>query len=300
MKTVSSFDLAVLAAGILAISTAAPMIREADAPALVIAVYRLGIASLPLGLYAAASGRLTRPAAAGEAGLVVLASVFLALHFGFWIASLGETSVMTSVVLVASQPLFVGLASGPVLGERPERGVWIGIALATIGAAVMVGAGLDEDAGSALGAALAIAGAGFAAAYVLAGRRVRVAGSDWLPYVTTVYSLAAVLLLGAVAIAGEPLGGYSSETYVWLVLIALVPQLIGHTAINRSLGYLPAAVIAIAILGEPVGATVLAAVFLDETPGALEVAGAALVLAGVYFGMRRSAGSIASIQAAGE
>jgi drug/metabolite transporter (DMT)-like permease len=89
-----------------------------------------------------------------------------------------------------------------------------------------------------------------------------------------------------VVVSGDPVRGFSDETYLYLFLLALVPQIIGHSAINRSLGYLPAFAVALAVQGEPVGATILAAALLAEVPSALELCGAALVLAGVYVGLR--------------
>jgi drug/metabolite transporter (DMT)-like permease len=92
--------------------------------------------------------------------------------------------------------------------------------------------------------------------------------------------------VGAVLAAGEAFSGYSQRTYAVFVLLALVPQLIGHTAINRSLGQLPAIIVSLVILSEPVGATILAAIFLDEQPTLLQLAGGLVVLTGVAFGIR--------------
>jgi drug/metabolite transporter (DMT)-like permease len=147
-----------------------------------------------------------------------------------------------------------------------------------------------EDIGSGrdtlVGDLYAILGAVCAAAYFLIGRGLRTHGEGWLTYVTVAYSTAAVVLIAMAVVAGQELaGGYSSQTYVYFLLLALVPQLIGHTALNRSLGYLPAVSVTIAVLGEPVGATLLAAAFLDEMPSVMEVTGAMLVLAGVYVGL---------------
>ncbi len=281
-------DLSILALGVAAVSTAAIFIRQADAPALVIAAYRLTLASLPLLAISAAGRRRVVPREAKAAALTVLAGVFLALHFGFWIASVKDTSIITSVVLVTAQPLFVAMVSGPLLGERPGSLAWAGIAVAGAGAAVMVAEDFGEGSDALRGDLFAVLGAVFAAAYILTGRRMRTSGSDWLSYVTAVYSVSAVLLLLGAAAAGDGFGGYSSRTYLFLVLLALVPQLIGHSAINRSLGYLPAASVAIAILGEPVGATILGVVFLDEDPTLVQASGAALVLIGVYLGLRSS------------
>jgi drug/metabolite transporter (DMT)-like permease len=200
---------------------------------------------------------------------------------------------MTSVVLVTAQPLFVALASGPLLGERPGSGTWAGIALASLGAAVMIGEDFGEGRDTLEGDLFAILGAVFASAYFLAGRSLRTSGQAWLPYVTLAYSTAAVLLVAMALAGGNAFGGYTDRTYLFLVLLALVPQLIGHTALNRSLGYLPAVAVTVAVLGEPVGATVLAALFLDEHPSLVEIAGGLLVLTGVYVGMR---GSLARAQ----
>jgi drug/metabolite transporter (DMT)-like permease len=294
------FDFTVLAIGVLAVSTAALFIREADAPALVIAAARLTLASIPLLAWTGVQGVRTARTAPGtlaegqtgkgarEIAVTLAAGIFLALHFGFWVASIKQTSIVTSVVLVTAQPLFVALAAGPMLGERAGRTTWTGIAIAALGAAVMVGDDANRGSQTMLGDLYAILGAIFAAGYFLAGRSLRTSGVAWLPYVTRVYSVAAVALVVAAVVAGEAFTGYSGRTYGFFVLLALVPQLIGHTALNRSLGYLPAASVTIAVLGEPVGATILAAFLLDETPTLLQSFGALLVLAGVYAGLKGS------------
>jgi drug/metabolite transporter (DMT)-like permease len=274
----------VLAIGVAAVSCAAVLIREADAPALVIAAYRLGLAAAPAGALALTTGR-GRASEDGSPAWPVLAGAFLALHFGFWIASLQHTSVTTSVVLVTTNPLFIGLASPILLHERVAPATWMGIGIATVGAAVMAASDLGEGMGTLVGDLYALLGAVFAAGYLMVGRRAR-PQMAWSRYVGVVYSVAAALLVVSVLLAREPFTGYSAKTFVMLGLLALVPQLIGHSAINWSLAYVPAAVAAVAILGEPVGATLLATFVLKEMPSGLEVAGALLVLAGVYRALR--------------
>jgi drug/metabolite transporter (DMT)-like permease len=125
-----------------------------------------------------------------------------------------------------------------------------------------------------------------AAGFLLSGRIVLGDNRRWLPFSTVTYSVGALILVVLVLVSGDSFRGYSSETYLYFGLLALIPQLVGHSAINRSLGHLPAFAVSLAIQGEPVGATVLAALLLDETPTALQLIGAAMVLAGVYAGLR--------------
>jgi drug/metabolite transporter (DMT)-like permease len=279
-----SYAYPVLAIGVAAVSCAAILIREADAPALVIAAYRLGLAAVPTGTLALATSR-HRTSRDGFWVWPLLAGAFLALHFGFWIASLQRTSVVTSVVLVTTNPLFVGLASPLVLRERVSAATWAGIGIATVGAALMAAEDVGEGLGTVVGDLYALLGAIFGAAYLMIGRRARPQVS-WMRYVGVVYPVAAVLLVMSVLVAREPFTGYSTKTFVMLGLLALVPQLVGHSAINWALAYVPAALVAVAILGEAVGATVLAAVVLRETPSGLEAAGALLVLIAVYVALR--------------
>ncbi len=284
-----TFDWAVLALAIAAISSAAVLVREADAPAIVIAAFRIGLASAPLLMIGVARGEF--PGTKGQTLLLsIAAGVFMALNFGFWTASLQQTSVATSVALVASTPLLVALLSGPLLGEPPSKGIWAGLALAVAGGAIMVLEDIGEGTDTLMGDLFALLGAVFATAYILIGRVVGIRGVGWRSYVTTAYAVAALLLIAAALVDGSSFGGYSGRTYVFLVLLALVPQLIGHTALNRSLGYLPAVTVAIAILGEPIGATILASVFLGEAPSLIEVVGSMLLIAGVYAGVRASVG----------
>lgn len=282
------YDFAVLAVGVVAVSTAAILIREAEAPSLVIAAYRVVLASIPMLAFTAYRRERLLPAGRERAALTLFAGVCLALHFAVWIESVKQTSIVTSVVLVTTAPLFVALASGPLLGERPGKAIWYGLALTALGTLVMVAEDVGEGSDTVRGDIYALLGAVFAAAFMLAGRKLLATEGRWLPYSAATYAIAAVVLVAMVLVSGETISGFSDETYVYLVLLALVPQVIGHSAINRSLGYLPAFAVALAVQGEPVGATVLAATLLGEVPTAFELLGGALVLGGVYVGLRPS------------
>jgi drug/metabolite transporter (DMT)-like permease len=275
-----------LLVGVVAVSFAAIFIRLAEAPSLVIAAYRLTLASLvvaPVGflrrseemkgldrkdlLYAAVSG------------------LFLTVHFVSWIASLDYTTVASSVVFVSTHPLFVGVASHLLTQDKVSRLMFGGIIVAVVGGMII---GWDDLAlgGKALwGDFLALVGGAAAAGYFMMGRRLRPKVS-LLAYISIVYSIAALATLALCALTGQRFGGYSPHTYVMFVLLAVVPQIIGHSSFNWTLRHISAPVVAVTILGEPVGSTILACFILHEAPTLVKVGGGALILGGIYFSLR--------------
>ena len=292
-----------LLAGILAASTAAIFIRFAQAegaPSIVIAAARLTIASLllaPLALtrYRSDLARLTRR----EWALALLSGIFLALHFATWITSLEFTSVASSVVLVTTTPLWVALLAPVVLRERVGAAAFGGLVLALTGGVVV---GLSDVCtwtgtmacpplktffgGTAfLGDFLALAGAWMAAGYLLVGRSLR-AKLDLVPYIFVVYGMAALVLIAIMQGMGKSPFGFAPPTYLWFLLLALVPQLFGHSVFNWTLKYLPASLVSVTLLGEPVGSTVLAYVIFQETPGWVKIGGAVFILAGIWLAAR--------------
>lgn len=290
----------VLILGAVAISSAAILIRWAEAPPLVIATARMGIAALliaPVGLRRA--GAEFRRLSRRDLALAALSGFFLAIHFASWITSLGLTSVASSVVLVTTSPLWAGLLAPLVSEDRLTRAMLIGVVLATLGG-IIVGAGDFTLTGTALlGDGLALLGAIMSALYLLAGRTVRRKVS-LLGYVTVSYSVAALVLLAVALVSGQRFGGYPPQTYLLLVLIAVVPQIIGHSSYNYALGWFSASFVAVALLAEPVGATILAALLLEEPITPSKVAGGALILLGIFVaargeGPRRAPGSTGDV-----
>ncbi len=279
----------ILGAGIVAVSLASILIKFALAeqiPPLVIAASRLGIASLVITPLAWARARdEIRSLTLAEALLALASGVFLALHFAFWISSFDYTSVMSSVVLVATNPLFVALASVILLRESLARSTWIGILVAVAGGFIVGAADLGASSASVDGDLLALAGSIAVSGYVLIGRRLR-SKLSLLGYIGVVYSTAALILLALAIASGASLAGYSPTGYLLLILIALGPQVVGHTAFNYALRYISAALVAVILLSEPVGATLLAVPLLKEIPSPLKLFGGALVLAGILIATR--------------
>lgn len=291
---------------ILAVSTASIFIRFAqqEAPALAIAAWRLTFASLLLTpAVVARHWQDLRRFSRMDLLLALLSGFFLAIHFATWISSLAYTTVASSVVLVSTSPLWVALLSPLFLRERFSRVLWLGLALTLFGGLLI---GLSDAcvwqgglqcppvreffAGEASwGNFLALAGAWAVTGYLMIGRRLR-AKTDLLPYIFTVYGMAALVLLAIAGIEGIPLLGYSPRTMLWMFLLAAIPQLIGHSTYNWALRYLPAAFVAVTTLGEPIGSTILAYFILDEVPGMLQLLGGALILTGIYVTSRASEG----------
>lgn len=285
--------LLVLGIGIVAASFSAILIRwaQSDAPSLVIAAGRTSLATVILLPPALIGRRAELRALPGAAYLwALLAGFMLSLHFASWITSLAYTTVLSSTVLFATAPFWVALASPWALGEQITRPVVVGIGLAFAGSAVIslgsLDDGLNAGAQSLLGNGLALLGAICYAGYFLIGRRLR-ASLSLLSYTTLVYGSAALILLLIVWAGDLSLRGYSLNTYLLILLMALFPQLVGHSSYNYALGYLPAVYVAIASIGEPIGATILAAILLQEVPGVLAVAGSALILIGILVAERR-------------
>src|SRR5262249_24290854 len=153
----------------------------------------------------------------------MLAGVFIALHFTFWVASVKDTSVVTSVTLVATQPLWVAIASGPVLKERPPMAIWAGVAVSAVGVLVMVADDFGAGGDSLTGDLFALLGAILAAGYILVGRIAGSEGASLRRYISISYPTAAVLLIVFTLVSGNGFTGFSAETYGLLLLLALVP-----------------------------------------------------------------------------
>ena len=306
--------LMVLLAALFGISLAAPLTRLSSAPALVIAAWRLGVSLVIIAAALLVGGewrawRLLRPR---DFALTTLAGVLLALHFWSWNVSLRYTSVAASVSLVNLQPVIIAIFSARWLGEPPSRRQWSGIGIAVLGALVVgladvpggpsgIWHALTSPAGSAssasdsvarsralLGDFLACVGAVAGALYFLIGRRVRQTLALW-PYVALVYGAACVVCVLLATVSGQSLFPQPPSELAIFAGLALGPMLLGHTGMNWALGHLPAYVVNLTTLGEPIGATLLAALLpgIAEVPGVGTVLGGALVLGGVIRAAKR-------------
>ena len=275
-----------LISGVLAVSTGAIFAKLAEAPALVIAAYRVGLASLilaPIAWWQARDELLSLEKK--DYMLALLSGFFLALHFSTWISSLSYTSVANSVVLVNTNPLWVGVLTPVISKDRLTLMTKIGIVISVIGG-VIIGAGDFATGGQALwGDFLALLGSICAAIYLLLGRNLR-RKLSLLAYVIICYGSAAIILWVLVIALGLQVVGFSSGTYAAFAGMALISQIIGHTSYNWALKWFSASLIAVSLLGEPIGATILAYIIFAETLTWTKLVGGSLILAAIYLAAR--------------
>ncbi len=275
-----------LAVAVGAISWASVLVRLCEAPSLGIAFYRLLFSVLILAPFALRKGE---PVATRTYVAAATAGFLLALHFATWISSLRFTSIASSVVIVSTQPVFTAAFGPYLLKERPGARGLAAVALALLGTAVLAGGDFAVGARALFGDLLALVGAVTASAYFMIGRRVR-ARIAFPRYLLLVNSVSAVALLAFAGLGGAALSGYPAATWVWLVLMAVGPHLMGHGLLNWSVRRLRAFTVHMAVLGEPVLATLYAAVLFREIPGAAFYGGAALILGGIVLATRQERG----------
>ncbi len=295
----SKFSIAaVIIFGIFAVSTSSIFIRYAQSDnvnSMLISTARLVIASLallPVVIYRYRDDLQKLPK---SGWLLALASgIFLALHFFSWITSLEYTTITSSVVLVTTTPLWVALLSPFLLREKGTTWLVLGMVVALAGGIVIgvsdlcywengltcpIGADFWAD-NSLFGNFLALVGAWMAAGYIMIGRQLR-SSLPLIPYIFLVYGLAAIFSTCVVLFLGLKIIGYANITYIWLILLGLVPQLFGHSSFNWALKYVKASMVSIMLLGEPIGSSILGFIVFRETPTLLTVVGGILILGGI-------------------
>jgi drug/metabolite transporter (DMT)-like permease len=271
--------LLLLLVGISAASTASIFIKLCEAPALIIAAYRMVFASLML-LPFACRQKVWKGWSKSGIRWLVLSGIFLSLHFAFWIGSLQYTSVASSVVLVSTHPIFVGIGSWLFLREHLGINLILGIGLSVLGSGLISFGDMSVSGEALVGDGLALLGAIAVSGYFLVGRKMR-RDQGLLSYVFPVYSTAGVVLVLLAYLFRDPFFGYKASNYFLFFLLALIPQLIGHTTFNWALKYIPASLVAITILGEPVGSTILAYFILGEGLNLWKVFGGLTIFMGI-------------------
>ena len=275
-----------LVIAILGVSSSAILVRWSTASSTVIAFYRVLFTLAAVAPVAAIYHREAFSRISGRDWIAaVAAGIALAVHFVAFFESLSWTTIAASVTLVQTQPIFVAIGAVLLLGERVDRRIVVGIAVALVGAVIMSlaepGEALPAGGDAMVGNVLAVGGGVMAACYLLAGRSLR-QRVPIFPYVTIVYTACVAALFPAVIVSDAPVVAYPAREWILFLAMAAGPGLMGHTVLNWALEHVPSTIVSVTLLGEPVGATLLGVILLAEVPTQVTVIGGLVVLGGIY------------------
>ncbi|MBZ4672503.1 MAG: protein of unknown function transrane [Deferribacteraceae bacterium] len=285
----------ILLSGVISISFAAIFVRFCDdVPPLMIATYRLIFASIIIISIFKFKHYTIHSITRKDFILSIISGTILSVHFYTWFTSIKLTSIASSVVLVTTSPIFVGILSFFLLKEKQNLNIIIGIALSIIGSIVLtmgdinINDALNFDKNALIGDIFAIIGAIAAAIYMMIGSKVR-ENLDIIPYITITYTASALTLLLISLLSGQTFLGYKPSSYTFMFLLAVIPQLIGHTSLNWALKHLKSSMVAIVTLGEPIGAAVLGYLFFREGIDKYQFVGIILIFMAILIASKSAA-----------
>jgi drug/metabolite transporter (DMT)-like permease len=266
---------------ILALSTSAIFIKFADAPGPVTGFYRMFIATVLLSPFAIR--RIIKNKQVKRSNLIIplVGGVFSGLDLGIWSMALGLTSAASATLLGNTAPLWVALGALVIFKEKLKQKYWVGLFLAMAGASLIVGADFLLHPSLGWGDLVAVLTGFLYAGYYLTtefGRR----SIDAISYIWLVFLSASVTLLILNLFLGNSLLGYSKQTFIIFLATAIISQLIGYLMSSYSLGHLPASVVSVTMIGQPIVTAIIAIPLLGETPGISQMMGGVLALAGIY------------------
>ncbi|MEV6602242.1 DMT family transporter [Actinoplanes sp. NPDC051346] len=282
--TPAYLTVAALVMAVVAVSSSAPLIAFAAAPALAVAFWRNALAFAALTPISAGPRRAeVRTLLSADGLYCVLAGVALAAHFATWMPSVQLGSVATATALVATQPVWQGLlaaVTGSSASSSPSRLGWVGILLAVAGVAWATGVDVGVSTQAVVADLLALLGAMAAAVYTALGERAR-ARLSTTTYTWACYGTCAALLLGVCLLAGVRMTGYDNRTWAAILALVIGAQLLGHSMFNYALHRVTATTVSVLILLEVPGAALLAWAWLGQAPRAEALPGLAVLVVGV-------------------
>lgn len=268
--------------GIIAVSTASIFVRLSASSPLVIAAYRMLFASILMGSLGINSLKNLKTLSLKEVLILLISGIALGAHFGAWTTSLFYTSIAASTVLTDSSPIFVVMISWILLREQTKIRELLGIIISLIGAIIITSGpatakGMND---SLYGDLLALSSAFFLSIYLVAGRKIR-KNLDLASYTFTVYGIASIVLFIIALFLKNNIIVVSVHEILIFVALALIPSGLGHNSYNYALRYLKASIVSVSILGEPVGASILAVLIFNEIPSPTTIVGGAIVMLGI-------------------
>ncbi|KXA89311.1 hypothetical protein AKJ57_05495 [candidate division MSBL1 archaeon SCGC-AAA259A05] len=271
-----------LPVAVAAVSFSAIFVRLSKASPMAIAFHRMLFSTLIVSIFVPGYLNELRKISRKEWVILLSAGFFLAVHFAAWISSLDYTSVASSVVLVTSHPLLVAWISSRYLGEKTSREAYVAIIVALFGIGIMTFSDYRYKEWSLFGDFLAILGMIAVTGYIIRTKQMRRKMSV-IPYVFTVYGFSTLFLGGSWIFVATPPTIYPIREYLLFLAMAIIPTILGHTVYNWALKYVKTRIASVSLLGEPIGASILAFLILSEVPPAWTILGAGIALVGIYF-----------------
>ena len=281
MRNEKTVPYIAIAIGVISVSLSAIFVKLASAESAVIAFYRMLFSVLIMSPVFLLKYKSELKLLQKRDWLFsVVAGVFLAFHFILWFESLNYTSVASSTVLVTLQPIFAFIGTYVFFKERVTFQSIVAVIVAISGS-LLISWGDFRVSGVALyGDVLALIACAFITGYLLFGQDVRKRLS-LMTYTMVVYSVSTITLFFYVLFTGQSFGPYESVDWFWFLLLAIVPNLLGHTLFNWSLKWISTNAISIAILFEPIGAAILAFFIFNESLILSQVIGGVIVILGI-------------------
>jgi drug/metabolite transporter (DMT)-like permease len=275
-----------LALGVFCIGTSAIFVKIASVPGTVSAFYRVffaGLALLPLHL---SRNKRLFPSWK-DLRLIGLGGLVFAGDLVLWNTSILLTSAAAATLLANNSPLWVGFGATLIFREKLPLKYWLGLIIALMGMVIIVGGNAIQELRFNLGDLLAIGASFLYAAYMLITQKAR-ATVDTLTLNLLTMLTSIIFLLPVIFLFQQPLAGFSTQTWLALVGLGLVPQFVGWLAINYAMGHLPAARVSVTLLGQSVVTAFLGIFFLNELLSIADITGGMLVLLGIYLVNQRA------------
>lgn len=279
---------------ILSVSISSIMIKSSDTATAVAGMYRLYISVIIMLPFVPWKSLRISKMTKKDWATVVVAGLFLGLHFLFWMESLVHTSVASSMVILSLQPLFVMIGSYLLFRERNSMLTICCLIAALIGSMIIAWGDLGISREALLGDGLSLLGTILVSAYMLAGQKVS-RKIDSNLYSILVFFLGGTVMLVYCLFNQIPLVGYSSSDWIYFLLLAVIPTIFGQNIFNLLLKTIGATTVSVGIIGEPVLAIILAYLFLGETISTFQLTGGLITLLGMgmYFWIRSSSHFVA-------
>jgi len=281
LTTINPLPYLALATGILALSFSAMFVRWANAPGPITGFYRVFLSSLLLTPFFVQNCRKDCKINKSNVIFPVLGGLFTAGDFALWNTSIHYTTAANATLLGNTAPLWVAIGAWLLFRERLSTRFWLGLGLALAGAALILGTDFLLHPRLGIGDLMAIGTGVFYAGYMLVTQRSRQHFNPlthlWLMGVSASFSLLAINL-----VLGNPITGYSSQTWLVFFAAAIVSQIVGYMSLTYALGHLPASIVSPTMIGQPIVTAILAVPLLGEIPTFLQFVGGVTALAGIY------------------